>query len=114
MIVPSTIAASVKRSMEVSSWPVAPFAAESARRLVAYGKPALRSRSRPTLLRPPQPAPAFLKRRIQSARGIKYNWFNVVLSFVGAYPVSDFLRSALRVRSSFTRDSGKSPDSCAK
>jgi hypothetical protein len=56
------------------------FAAESARRLVAHGKPALRSRSRPTLLRPPQPAPTFAEGVVRT-RGIKYNWFNVVLSF---------------------------------
>lgn len=55
--------------------------AKSARRLVAHGKPALRSRSRPTLLRPPQPAPTFAEGVVRT-RGIKYNWFNVVLPFL--------------------------------
>jgi hypothetical protein len=35
--------------------------------LVAHGNLALRSRSRPTLLRPPQPAPTFAEGRRQDA-----------------------------------------------
>ena len=114
MIVPSTIAASVKRSMEVSSWPVAPFSLLSLGVVWSLtGNPPcdhVRVRHCCVYRNPPQRSLSGVFR----ARGIKYNWFNVVLSFFGAYPVSDFLRSALRGRSSLMRDSGKSRDSCAK